>query len=47
MKAPALDAETEAEEESAPGRNYVRTTTDAFRLVHSETLEQINQRAPN
>jgi len=36
----------EAEEESAPARDYVRTTTDAFRLVHSETLEQITQRSP-
>lgn len=36
----------EAEEDSAPPRDHIRTTTDAFRLVHSETLEQINQRGP-
>lgn len=36
----------EAEEESAPARDYIRTTTDAFRLVHSETLEEISQRGP-
>lgn len=36
----------EGEEESPPARDYIRTTTDAFRFVHSETLDQINQRAP-
>jgi hypothetical protein len=36
----------DAEEESPPARDYVPTTNDAFRFVHSETIEQVNQRAP-
>lgn len=34
----------ELEEGSAPVRDYIRTTTDAFRFVHSETVEQIDHR---
>jgi hypothetical protein len=34
----------QAEEETTPSRDYIRTTTDAFRFVYSETLEQIGER---
>jgi hypothetical protein len=34
------------EEESVPNRDYIRTTTDAFRFVHSETVDEINRRGP-
>jgi fido (protein-threonine AMPylation protein) len=32
-------------EEKSLTREYIRTTTDAFRFVHTETIEQINGRA--
>jgi fido (protein-threonine AMPylation protein) len=32
--------------ESSSVRDHVRTTTDAFHFVHSESVEQINQRGP-
>ena len=38
--------QTEGAEEGPPTREYIRTTTDAFRFVHSEPMEQINERAP-
>lgn len=34
----------QVEEETTPARDYIRTTTDAFRFVHSESLEQIGER---
>jgi hypothetical protein len=37
----------EAEEQSTATREYIQTTSDAFRIVHSETLEQITQRSPD
>ncbi len=36
---------SEGEEGSSPIRDYIQTTTDAFRFVQSETIDQINQRA--
>jgi fido (protein-threonine AMPylation protein) len=35
----------QAEENAVPVRDYIRTTTDAFRFLHSETPDQIGERA--
>jgi fido (protein-threonine AMPylation protein) len=34
-----------ADEGGAPAREYVHTTSDAFHFVHTEAIEEINQRA--
>jgi hypothetical protein len=34
----------QADEEAVPARDYIRTTTAAFRFVHSESLERIGER---